>query len=370
MTIFEANSYVGGHTNTVDVSIGTESHPIDTGFIVFNDRTYPNFSTILDCLGVSSQPTKMSFGVRCDRSGLEYNGTNLNGFFAQRRNLFRPSFLRMTSEILRFNRQGSELRTLVPEDMTVADFIEQFGYGREFVDHYLYPMGAAIWSCPNGVFEQFPIRFILEFYHHHGLLSLRDRPTWRVVQGGSRRYVDQLVNSFRHRFRLNCPVHSVARHEDSVTLSHAAGQEGFDEVVFACHSDQALRLLAQPTAKETRVLSAFPYTSSVAVLHTDESVLPQSRRAWAAWNYRIRSDHDLRSTVTYNMNLLQGIQSNHVFLVSLNQEDAIDPSTEIGRFEYSHPAFTTTRSLMQSQHDDLIRCNRTSFCGALGSGIS
>jgi predicted NAD/FAD-binding protein len=362
--IFEANNYIGGHTNTVEVDVDEKSHAIDTGFIVFNERTYPNFVALLDELQVRSQPTAMSFSVRCDRSGLEYNGTNLNGLFAQRSNLFNRHFLRMTRDIFRFNREGTELRTLVADDMTVADFVESFGYSREFVEHYLLPMGAAIWSCPNGVFEQFPIRFILEFYHNHGLLSLRDRPTWRVIQGGSQSYVGPLIEPFRGRIRLNCPVRSVRRREDSVTVLCSAGQEEFDEVIFACHSDQALQLLAEPTSQEQRVLSAFPYTSSVATLHTDESILPRSRRAWAAWNYRIRPDQNSRSTVTYNMNLLQRIQSRNTFLVSLNEEDAINPNKKLATFQYSHPSFTTDRSQMQSQHDSLIRRNRTSYCGA------
>ena len=364
ITVFEANDYVGGHTNTVDVSMGAENHSIDTGFIVFNHRTYPNFTAILDRLKVATKPTTMSFSVKCDRSGLEYNGTNLNGLFAQRGNLFSGEFLRMVRDILRFNRAGTNLRECLAEEMTVAEFVRQFGYSDAFVNRYLLPMGAAIWSCPNGVFAQFPIRFILDFYHNHGLLNIRDRPTWRVVKGGSKRYVEQLIRPFQRHIRTSCAVQSVRRNKDSVRITHAEGEESFDELIFACHSDQALRMLSTATPLEQRVLSAFPYTSSVATLHTDESVLPQSRRAWAAWNYRIRGDLNSRPSVTYNMNLLQGIEANQTFLVSLNQADRIDPNHELATFRYSHPAFTTERTKMQSQHENLIRRHRTSFCGA------
>jgi len=363
ITVFESNNYVGGHVNTVRIESGDQVHEVDTGFIVFNDQTYPNFRRLLDRLGVATDPTQMSFSVRCDRSGLEYNGTNLNGLFAQRANLVRPSFLRMLAEILRFNRTGTALRGSMDESMTVGEFAARYGYHRRFIEDYLLPMGAAIWSCPPGVFADFPIRFIIDFYHNHGLLRLRNRPTWRVIRGGSARYVQALIQPFRNRIRLRCPVRRVARHDDGVFVEHGDNSESFDEVIMACHSDQALRLLATPSSTEQRVLRAFPYSTSAAVLHTDVSVLPTSRRAWAAWNYHI-GDDDQAATVTYNMNLLQHIQSPETFLVTLNESKRIDPTRQIARFTYSHPVFTTQRSVMQSRHDQLIRNSRVSFCGA------
>ncbi len=373
VTLFEANDYLGGHTHTVDVEIGGERHAIDTGFIVFNDWTYPNFIALLDELRIASQPTSMSFSVRCDRTGLEYNGSSLNGLFAQRRNLFRPSFHRMIRDILRFNREGPELVLSRPADdsMTVGEFLKQHRYSREFADQYLLPMGAAIWSCPTGTFAEFPIRFIVEFYRNHGLLSVRHRPTWRVIEGGSRTYVAAMVPRFHDRVRLNTPVESVRRTVDGVDVT-PLGQmaERFDHVVFACHSDQALRMLADPMPAERELLGAFPYERNSAVLHTDESLLPRRRLAWASWNYQIPAEPTAHATVSYCMNILQHIRSKHTFCVTLNSDDRIDPANVLGRFEYHHPIFTTRRAAMQARHREVLNVNRTSFCGAYwGNGF-
>jgi predicted NAD/FAD-binding protein len=364
VVVFEANPRIGGHVNTVRVNIDDEQHEIDTGFIVYNERTYPNFCRIVADLAVETTPTSMSFSVRCDRTGLEYNGTSLNGVFAQRRNLVRPSFLLMLRDILRFNREGPEDLDSVSQEQTVGDYIAAKGFSRQFARQYLLPMGAAIWSCPCDAFAQFPIRFILEFYVNHGLLSLRDRPTWRVVDGGSRRYVDRLVEPFHDRIRLNCPVRQVMRTEDAVCVSHADGDETFDEIVFACHADQALQLLDDVDSLETDLLSAFPYSMNSAVLHTDTSVLPKRQRAWASWNYHVASDEGSRPTLTYNMNILQHIQSRHTFCVTLNEDKLVAPEKVIDRFKYAHPVFSARRSAVQKRHDELIRRRRTSFCGA------
>lgn len=371
ITLFEANAYVGGHTNTIDVELEGERHRVDTGFIVFNDWTYPNFIRLLHEIGVPSQPTSMSFSVRCDLTGLEYNGSNLNGLFAQRRNLLRPSFYRMLRDILRFNRESPTLLKSDNEELTIGEYVRQGSYSREFVDHYLYPMGSAIWSCPPDKFAQFPIRFIVEFYRNHGLLSVTKRPIWRVIQNGSRTYVDALTRPFQDRIVLNCPVQSVRRSSEGVEVnSKARGRERFDHVVFACHSDQALKLLADPTAKETELLGAFPYEANVAVLHTDITVLPRRRRAWAAWNYHVQSTESDKATVTYNMNILQGLHSKHVFCVTLNGEDRISPERIIQRIAYQHPIYTTRRAAAQRRHHQLIDVNHTSFCGAYwGNGF-
>ncbi len=371
ITLFEANAYVGGHTNTLDVELEGERHRIDTGFIVFNDWTYPNFIRLLDEIGVPSQPTTMSFSVRCDLTGLEYNGSNLNGLFAQRRNLLRPSFYRMLRDILRFNRESPTLLKSDNEELTIGEYVRQGRYSKEFADHYLLPMGSAIWSCPPDKFARFPIRFIVEFYRNHGLLSVTKRPIWRVIQNGSRTYVDALTRPFRDRIVLNCPVQSVRRSSEGVEVnSKARGRERFDHVVFACHSDQALKLLADPTAKETELLGAFPYEANVAVLHTDTTVLPRRRRAWAAWNYHVQSTESDKATVTYNMNILQGLRSKHVFCVTLNGEDRINPERIIQRIAYQHPIYTTRRAAAQRRHHQLIDANHTSFCGAYwGNGF-
>lgn len=375
--LFDANDYLGGHTNTVEVDLGGERQVIDTGFIVFNDWTYPNFIELLNELGVRSQPTSMSFSVRCDAADVEYNGSSLNGLFAQRRNFLRPSFYRMLRDVVRFNRDAPELVLSRPatDETTVGEFLGRHRYSREFSEHYLLPMGAAIWSCPVGTFENFPIQFIVEFYRNHGLLSIRNRPTWRVIDGGSRNYVAKMAERFRDRVRLSTPVEHVRRSaNDVVVVPRNSPPETFDHVVFACHSDQALRMLADPTATERDVLSEFPYGRNSAVLHTDQTVLPKRRRAWASWNYHLNdpsSSHaEQAATVTYQMNLLQHLRSKHVFNVTLNSDEQIAPEKVLRRFEYHHPIFTVRRAAAQARHRELINVNRTSFCGAYwGNGF-
>ncbi|MEZ6047381.1 MAG: FAD-dependent oxidoreductase [Planctomycetaceae bacterium] len=372
VTLFEANAYVGGHTNTRTISMRGVEYKIDTGFIVFNDRTYPNFINLLDELQVSSRPTSMSFSVRNEQTGLEYNGTSLIGLFAQRRNLLNRKFYRFLKEILRFNQEGTELAEQGGEhDLTVGRFLYERHYSQFFAEHYLLPMGAAIWSCPPETFSQFPMQFIAQFYHHHGLLSIKDRPTWRVIEGGSQAYVNKLIESFRDNIHLNMPVQSVERNADSVRIHFERSQSlEFDEVIFACHSDQALALLPDASRQEREILKAFPYSRNSAVLHTDTSVLPSRKRAWASWNYHLRQDQERRATVTYNMNILQHLESEDVFCVTLNESDLIDPEKILYKAEYSHPIFTMDRARMQQRHTELIRQNRTSFCGAYwGNGF-
>ncbi len=377
ITLFEANDYLGGHTHTVNVEWQGERQAIDTGFIVFNDWTYPKFIELLDELGVRSQPTAMGFSVRCDAIDLEYNGSSFNGLFAQRRNLLRPGFYRMLRDVLRFNREAPELvlGQATSNETTVGEFLARHRYSREFAEYYLLPMGAAIWSCPLGTFENFPIQFIIEFYRNHGLLSIRHRPTWRVIEGGSRTYVEKMVQRFRERIQLSTPIECVRRSASEViVVPRNRPPETFDHVVFACHSDQALRMLADPTATERAVLSEFPYGRNIAVLHTDPGVLPKRQRAWASWNYRLTGEpskhNEQAATVTYQMNMLQNLQSKHVYNVTLNSDDRIDPAKVIQRFEYHHPIFTVRRATAQARHPELINVQRTSFCGAYwGNGF-
>lgn len=369
--LFEAADYVGGHTSTIDVETDGERHAVDTGFIVFNDRTYPNFVRLMKELGVASQATTMSFSVRCERTGLEYRGADPSGLFAQRRNLVNWRFYRLLADWLRFNRRGAAfLRG--DEQLTVGQFLDRERFSRPFIEHYFLPMGSAVWSCPRETFQQFPIRFILEFYRNHGLLSVRGRPQWKVIAGGSRSYVAPLIRPFRQRIRLSTPVLGIERGEHSVRLRLPAGEiQSFDHVVFACHSDQALRILgdtATPLERET--LTAFPYEPNNVVLHTDTALLPRTRRAWAAWNYFVPRDDPGKATVTYNMNLLQGLAARETYCVTLNGSKRIDPAKVIRRFVYHHPIFTLARSAAQARHRDLLAANRTSFCGAYwGNGF-
>jgi predicted NAD/FAD-binding protein len=375
LTVFEANDYIGGHAHTVNVESAGERHAVDTGFIVYNDRTYPQFVRLLGEWGVQTKPTSMSFSVHDERTGLEYNGNSLNSLFAQRRNLIRPRFYRMLADIIRFNRDARRLaRTAVDDEHTVGEFLTRGRYSRTFAEHYLLPMGAAIWSCPMGTFAEFPIRFIAEFYDNHGLLDLTNRPVWRVIDGGSKRYVERATAGFRDRIRLRTPIARVRREADSVEVTPAAGEtESFDHVIFACHSDQALRILgSDATPTEREILSAFPYQKNVAVLHTDTSLLPDRRSVWASWNYRVTADGVAAPTasVTYNMSALQGLPTRQTFCVTLNDEARIAPSAVRGRFEYDHPIFTVRRAAMQARHRELIDFRRTSFCGAYwGNGF-
>lgn len=368
IAVLEANEYVGGHTNTVDVVSDGRPLAIDTGFIVFNDWTYPHFCRLLDELGVATQPTEMSFSVRDDRTGLEYNGHSLSTLFAQPGNLLRPGFHRMLLDILKFNREARRLAVdgAGDDETTVGDFLRRRSYSRQFAEQYLLPMGAAIWSCPVGTLAEFPIRFLVDFFHQHGLLNVRHRPTWRVIQGGSRRYVEALTAPFRDRIRVATPVLRVRRSIDRVELTLPDGlTERYEHVVFACHSDQALRLLgAGATPLEREVLGAFPYSRNVAVLHTDSSLLPRARRAWASWNFRVTDDASAPPSVSYNMNILQGLRSRETLCVTLNAEAQIDPARILRRFEYHHPVFTTRRAAAQARHSELLLANRTSFCGA------
>ena len=363
VTLFETNNYVGGHTNSVQVNLEGGSWNIDTGFIVFNNRSYPNFVKLLNKLDVSSQPTSMSFSVSCEETGLEYNGTSINKLFAQRRNLLSPAYYRMVLDIVQFNQRGLN-EALRFDGATVDEFLAAHNYGTHFKDYYLVPMGASIWSCPHKTFLKFPINFVMDFFSNHGMLQAWGRPLWRTIIGGSTRYVEALTASFVNRILLNTPVRAVRRRATHVDVKTDDAVHKFDEIILACHSDQALRIIEDPTADETRLLKAFPYQTNDVVLHTDTTLLPNTRRAWAAWNYRIPQKQQATASITYHMNTLQSLTSPHEFCVSLNTTSRINPHKVLRRFTYHHPVYTTQRDSAQRQHDNLVRVNRTSYCGA------
>ncbi|MGF1615516.1 MAG: NAD(P)/FAD-dependent oxidoreductase [Gammaproteobacteria bacterium] len=365
ITLFEANDYLGGHTHTVEVETDGRRYGIDTGFIVFNDWTYPHFVALLETLGVASQPSTMSFSVHCQRSGLEYNGTSLNALFAQRRNLFRPAFYRMIRDILRFNREALALLSEANASITLGEYLERHHYCAEFIHHYLVPMGAAIWSTDPTRLWAFPAAYLVRFFHNHGMLSVDQRPQWRVITGGSASYVERLTAPWRDRIRLNCPVRRVLRSPHRVQLQLANGEQcTFDYVVMACHSDQALRLLVEPSGDEQAILGAIAYQSNEVILHTDESLLPRHRRAWAAWNYHIPAEPGQRVAVTYNMNILQGIDAPRQFCVTLNRGEDIDPDHIIRRFVYEHPVYTEAAVAAQRHYGRINGPQRTFYCGA------
>jgi predicted NAD/FAD-binding protein len=365
--LFEAGDYAGGHTNTEQVEAGGRTWPVNTGFIVFNDWTYPNFIKLMDRLGVASEVSNMSFSVDCHASGLQYNGTSLNTLFAQRRNLFNLNFLKMIREILRFNKETrADLAAgTIPDGETLGEYLNRNGYSRYFRNYYIVPMGAAIWSAPEIVLEQFPIRFFLQFFNNHGMLSVDDRPTWRVISGGSATYVNRMMDKLGERTHLNSPVTSVKRDEEGVTLVANGQEHRFDQVIFGCHSDQALAILDDATDDERSILGAIAYQKNDVVLHTDASVLPSNRLAWAAWNYMIPEHSTQPVSVTYNMNVLQNFDdAPETFCVTLNRSRDINPEKVIKRFEYDHPVFTLDAVAAQERYDDIGNRNRTHFCGA------
>jgi uncharacterized protein len=365
ITVFEAADYIGGHTNTIDVVHGGVEYAIDTGFIVFNNRTYPEFVRLMNCLRVSSQPTEMSFSVRCEATGLEYNGTSLNKLFTQRRNLLRPSFHRMLLDILRFYREAPRL--LADETSpgpSLGEYLETNRYSAEFIDLHIMPLGAAVWSTdPRALFD-FPAALFLRFFHNHGLLQMRNRPQWRVISGGSARYVEKLTAPFRDRIRLNSPVESIRRTARHVEVRARGTWERFDTIVIASHGDQALRMLSDPTAREREIVGSFRTQRNIAVLHTDDSILPRCRRAWAAWNYHLLSVDEQQVALTYNMNTLQGIDAPVQFCVTLNHSDSIDAPKVLRRITYEHPIYTAQTAAAQKRQAEANGVNRTYFCGA------
>jgi predicted NAD/FAD-binding protein len=365
VTVFEAAPRIGGHTATMDVTIGGRHFAVDTGFIVYNDWTYPEFIKLMQEIGVSNQPTDMSFALSDRNTGLEYSGTSLGTMFAQRRNLLSPRFLGMLRDIVRFNRQaplhlddGSADATL-----TLGEYLREHHYGQAFTDQYLVPMGSAIWSADTASMLDFPLQFFIRFFRNHGLLNLRDRPQWRVIKGGSRQYLQPLTQGFAHRIRTNTPIAAVRRLGTAVEIQPQNGAaEIFDHVIFACHSDQALALLQDPTIAEREILGSIPYQDNDVVLHTDVRMLPENRRTWSAWNYLLH-DADQRAILTYNMNILQGLQAPETLCVTLNSTESINPHQILGKFNYSHPVFTLPGMRAQQRWAE-INGERSWFCGA------
>ena len=341
--VFESAPSVGGHTATIDVNHDGQQLSVDTGFIVFNNWTYPNFIRLMDELDVASHDTEMSFSVRCDITGLEYGGNNLNTLFAQRRNLVKPRFYRMLYDILRFNRESvRDLEAgLISPTMTLSEYLQANGYGEVFVHKYLVPMGCAIWSASTASMMDFPVLFFLRFFKNHGLLSVDNRPQWRVISGGSRSYLEPLTRKFKDRLLCNALIKGVRRQNQKVTLSFSdRADQVFDHVIFACHSDQALSLLSDADHDERADLEKIPYRSNDVVLHFDEQLLPKHRLAWSSWNYWLRSSNQQRAVLTYHMNTLQGLNASRNYCVTLNATEEISESKILGIYRYSHPVFS------------------------------
>ena len=365
ITVFEANSHIGGHTHTHTIDLFGQNYQVDTGFIVFNDRTYPNFIQMLDELKVPWQPSQMSFSVRNEATGLEYNGTTINSLFAQRSNFLKPSFYGMIKDILRFNKQSLSLLES-GDEISLGDYLTKNNYKPLFINNYIVPMGAAIWSTDTAQMMHFPARFLVRFFHHHGMLTVSNRPQWRTVAGGSARYVEALTEPFKYKIKLNTPIASVNRLIDSVKIKPKNGDEmRFDYVFFACHSDQALALLGDnATAQEREILGAIPYQENSIYLHHDASLLPKRKIAWAAWNYHVTEQPSNKVKVTYNMNILQNLTSPEPILVTLNHTDLINPAKVIKRLKYTHPLYTIAGAAAQARHAEISGHNRTGYAGA------
>ncbi len=383
VTLFEAGDYFGGHTHTVDVSLptaqGMQTHGVDTGFLVYNERTYPGLIALFEELGVTTAKSDMSFSVQVPRAqgqaALEWNGANLNTVFAQRSNLFRPRFLRMLRDVMRFNALATELAER-NQDHELAQPLSGFLYSNQFSDAfrdwYLLPMLGCIWSCPTDQMLQFPVATMIRFCHNHGLIQVNNRPQWYTVAGGARHYVEKILAAIPDK-RLNTPVLRIERDAHSVTLQTHAGSERFDRVILASHADQSLAMLAEPTAQEVATLGAIRYHPNRAVLHTDTSVMPKRKLAWAAWNYERAAQTSTESTrvcLHYWLNLLQPLPFTQDVIVSLNPLNEIDPSHVIGAYDYAHPVFDLPAIRAQTQMPQLQGQQHTWFAGAwMGYGF-
>jgi len=365
ITLYEANDYLGGHANTVRVDLAEETHFIDTGFIVYNDRNYPNFEPLLAELGVETQRSRMSFSVSGEHGDFEYAGTP-RGLFAKPSHAASPRFLRMIADLVRFNREARSLLELGPDEgPSLREFLAEGGYGDWFTERLIVPQAAAVWSADPAQLWSFPASFLARFFHNHGMLGLRDRPQWRTVSGGSRRYVEGLTRPFADRIRLSAPVRAVTRHPDCVEIAaEGCETEHFDELVIAAHADQALAMLTDATGAEREVLGSLPYQRNQAVLHTDARMLPRRRAAWASWNFHLQPEPVALTTLTYWMNHLQSLASDTNLCVTLNLAEQIDPAKVIRTFDYAHPVFTPKGVAAQRRHSEISGVRRTHYCGA------
>jgi predicted NAD/FAD-binding protein len=365
VVVYEANDYIGGHTNTADVSLNGQQYAVDTGFIVFNEKTYPNFVKLMRRLGVGWQNSVMSFSVQCEKTGLEFCPSNLNALFIQRRNLLRPSFYRMLWDAMRFKRDSETLLESDDYELTLAEFLGGKGYSQAFVQHFIIPMGEAIWSADPVKFNEFPARYFAQFFKNHGFLNVKDQPQWLTIKGRSRQYIKPITQPYADQIRLNCPVASVRRYPDHVEIQPQNQMaEKFEQVVIATHSDQALALLEDPTDAEKHILGVIPYQENLAVLHCDESLLPSKKAAWASWNYHIPQKDLGRVAVTYNMNILQRIGAPRELCVSLNLAKAVDPNKIFREIIYHHPVYNPESLAARHSHPEINGANRTFYAGA------
>ena len=367
VTVFEKNDYVGGHTHTHNINLNNKNYAVDSGFICYNENTYPNFIKLLKILGVESQKTTMGFSVKSKKKKLEYAGNSLNSLFSQRKNIFSISFLWMIRDILLFNKNAKKDLATISSKITLGEYLKNNNYSKAFIYNYIVPMGAAIWSTKATSMLDISALFFVRFFDNHGLLQINNRPNWWVIKGGSKEYVKKLVSSFKENIRLSSPVYSINRTDEKIEIklsSDNAQIETFDAVVIATHSDQALKLLSDKTSLEEEILSALPYQKNEALLHTDHSVLPKNKLAWASWNYNLDQEPEAPIALTYNMNILQSFNATETFCVTLNSNGLINPTKVIKKLKYDHPLFTVKGIAAQKRKNEISGVNNTYFCGA------
>ena len=372
ITVYEANDYIGGHTHTHEINQNNNSWQVDSGFIVYNEKTYPNFIKLLERLNVKAQKTSMGFSVKAPSKNLEYSGGSLNTVFAQRKNLLKPSFLLMLKDIFRFNRLALKKLPELDESTTINDFLKAHKFSRHFAEDYIIPMGAAIWSTTAKKTTEIPAIFFIRFFKNHGLLQIFKRPQWFVIKGGSKAYVQEITKGFKRDIKLSSPVKKVTRNSCGAKIYCEKDSDPiqFDKVIFATHSDQALALLEDPSEDEISILSALPYQKNTVIIHTDASLMPKNKLTWSSWNYRLSEDQNRPVTLTYNMNILQSLKAKPDLLITLNCVDQIDPSMVIKKIEYQHPLFTVDGLRAQKRYKLICGANNTFYCGAYwGNGF-
>ncbi len=364
VSLYEKNNYVGGHTHTHEIYENDKKINVDSGFIVYNENTYPNFMKLLNILKIESQHTKMGFSVKSDYEDFEYAGNSVNSIFAQKSNILRPNFLKMIYQILRFNKVSKNEFNNIDENVTLNDFLIKFSFSEKFINHYIIPMGAAIWSTSPQKMLNIPAKFFIRFFNNHGLLEVTNRPQWWVIKNGSFQYVKKIIKPFEKNIFLNCKVNSIIRKNNQVKIKFDKGEKIFDHVIIATHSDQALNLLSDPTDNENKILGAIKYQKNIALIHTDQSILPRRKIAWSSWNYLLNESQDDFVTLTYNMNILQTLKSKKVYCVTINNTTSIDDRKIIKKIKYHHPLFDILSVKAQQQKNKICGQNNTYFCGA------
>ena len=366
VTIFEANDYIGGHTHTHKVNIDGKKYSVDTGFIVYNERTYPNFIKLLDLLNVERQLSTMGFSVKSISKDYEYAGESLNSLFAKRSNIFRFGFLRMLYEMYHFGKKADSSGIGLDASVTLGDYLKKEKYSGEFINYFIIPMGAAIWSTPANKVLNMPAYFFIKFFYNHGMLETINRPNWWVIKNGSSEYIKKIIRGFENKINLSTPVKTVARKNEGIEIQLAKKEETlkFDSVIFATHSDQALEILENPTDTEKDILSSIPYQKNEVLLHTDSSVLPRRKLSWASWNYQLDSDPALPVVLTYNMNILQSINCKETLCVTLNDHNSVDETKILKKITYHHPLFNGKSIEAQKRKSEISGVNNTHYCGA------